>query len=83
MSSAKLRKISETIEMVEIFFWLWFCDPQLKLWVNSIRIIALTHSFNCGLKNYTNHKITASAVSASILQIPFPFIFNGNFRNTE
>jgi hypothetical protein len=29
MSSAKLRKISETIEMVEIFFWLWFCDPQL------------------------------------------------------
>jgi hypothetical protein len=69
MSSAKFRKISETIEMVEIFSWLWFCDPQLKLWVNSIHIIALAHScllrpkrINCGLKNYTNHTITASLV---------------------
>jgi hypothetical protein len=47
MSSAKLKKISETIEMVEIFFWLWFRDPQLirlsrskQLWVNSIHIMA-------------------------------------------
>ncbi len=29
MSSAKLGKISETIKMVEFFFGLWFCDPQL------------------------------------------------------
>jgi hypothetical protein len=40
MSSAKFRKISKTIEMVEIFFWFWFCSPQLKLWVNSIYIMA-------------------------------------------
>jgi hypothetical protein len=75
MSSAKLRKISETIEMVEIFMPKFVGSPQLirlsrskQLWVNSIHIIALAHSFNCGLKNHTNHTITASAVSTSILQ---------------
>ncbi len=62
MCSAKLRKISKTIEMIEIFFWLWFCSPQLirlsrskQLWVNSIRITALTHVLNhsfCTLNLY-------------------------------
>jgi hypothetical protein len=39
MSSAKLRKISKTIEMVEIFLLKFARSPQLKLWVNSIHII--------------------------------------------
>ena len=82
MSSAKLRKISETIEMVEIFLLLWFYDPQLKLWVNSIHIIALAHSFNCGLKNHTNHTITASAVSTSILQNSFSYLSSGGNQDS-
>ena len=48
MSSAELRKISETGKPVEISECGFVCFPQLKLWVNSINTMPLTHSFNCG-----------------------------------
>ena len=62
MSSAKLGKISETIKMVEIFISGFVYFPQLKLWVNSISDISLTHSFNCGMKCNPNPYLTTLVV---------------------
>ena len=62
MCSAKLRKISKTIEMVEIFICRFVYFPQLKLWANSLSGKSLNHSFNCGKKCKPNLHLTTLVV---------------------